>query len=181
MRLLSPDDLLEEHRALAAALDGRGAFINLYRAMAHIPDAFRHFFALLAYLWTGAIDGRLREIAILSVASALDAPYPFGWHVLDAADAGLSNAEIEAITRGGTAPTLTPADVAVATYARELTVATRASDATFGAVAEFLEAAQIVELTLLIGLYGLVGRVANGLNVELEDEAAAALQRLRQG
>jgi alkylhydroperoxidase family enzyme len=38
---------------------------------------------------------------------------------------------------------------------------------------------QLVELALLVGLYNLVGRVANGLQVDLDDEAARLLASLR--
>ena len=51
----------------------------------------------------------------------------------------------------------------------------RPSDATYAAVAAFLNEEEIVELTLLIGYYNLVSRALNALEVEPEPAAQRAL------
>jgi alkylhydroperoxidase family enzyme len=148
--------------------------------MAHSPAAFRRFYELLVVLWYGSVTPRLREVAILGVVAASDAPYPLGWHVIDAAEAGLSDDEVWALVRGDL-DALPPRDTATARYARALAADARVDDATFAAVAESLDERQVVELTLLVGMYRLVAPAANALEVELEDEPTRRLHALTEG
>ena len=175
--LLTPQDVSEEHRALLEGMHARGGLINLYRAMANSPVALQRVYELLVTLWYGALSGRLREIAILSVVSASDAPYPLAWHIIDGEDAGLTTHEIRAVVNGDAAGVLAPDEAAVAAFARELTQQAQVSDATFNAVAAFMDEREIVELTLLAGLYRLVAITANGLAVDIDDEAAKRLEQ----
>jgi 4-carboxymuconolactone decarboxylase len=180
VRLLAAQDVPAEHRAFVEAMDARGSLINIYRAMAHSPVVLRRFSELLLCLWAGALGDRVRETAILSVVSASDSPYPLSWHILDGADAGLTEAEIRAIIGGNAAAVLAPAEAAVAEFARALALDARVSDATFQAVAGAMSEQQIVELTMLAGLYRMVACFANGLSVELDAEAERALTELRE-
>jgi 4-carboxymuconolactone decarboxylase len=179
VRLIDPSDVPEEHRAFVEALADRHALINLYRAMAHSPVMLRRLIDLLSGLWDGSLSGRDREIAILSVVTAANAPYPLGWHIGDAVEAGVTTDEVQAIVSGNADAGLAPRDAAVARFARELTTDVNVSDATFDAVAHFMDEQQLVELSVLAGLYRLVAGVANGLRVELDDEPARALERIR--
>ena len=178
VRLVEPQDVAEEHRAFVDGLATNDALINLYRAMAHSPVMLRRFYDLVACLWAGSLGARYREIAILSVVSASNAPYPLGWHIGDAAEAGLTTAEVHAIIAGKADMALASHDAAVARLARELTVDAQVSDATFDAVASFMDQQQIVELTVLAGLYRVVAAFANGLRVDLDDEPARALEAI---
>ena len=83
------------------------------------------------------------------------------------------------MVEGEPASALSAEEAAVARYARALSVDARISDATYQAVAGTMDARQIVELTLLAGLYRLVACVANGLKVDLDGDAARALDQFR--
>ena len=175
VRLLTPEDIPDEHRSFFDGLDERGAFINLYRAMAHSPAALRRLYELLVTLYAGALTPRIREIAILSVVSASDARYPLGWHLLDAQEAGLTADEIQAVVRDHADALPVRSEAAVARLARELTMDACVSDAALRAVEEFMDERQIVELTMLVGLYRLVACAAAALSVDLDEEPARAL------
>ena len=177
--LLAPADAADEIRPLVDAMDARGGFINVYRAMANSPSGFLRLYELLAFLWVGALSDRLREIVILSVVSASDAPYPLGWHLLDAQDAGLTADEIRSVVRGHDAG-LSANDAAVARFARALTLDACVSDADYEAVAAFMDERQIVELTVVVGLYRLVACFATALEIEQDDPAASALAQFRR-
>lgn len=176
VRLLQPEDLAGEDRVLVDALAASGGLINLYRAMAHSPVAMRRLIEFMSCLWSGSLDARLIEIAILSVVSASDAPYPLGWHIGDGIAAGLTADEVRAIIAVSDPEGLSQHDAAVARFARELTTDARVSDATYDAVAGFMSEQQIVELTMLVGAYRLIACVANGLRVDLDDVPARALE-----
>jgi alkylhydroperoxidase family enzyme len=117
----------------------------------------------------------------LSVVTASHAPYPLGWHILDAEEAGLRELEIKAIIGGQEDATLEPGEAAVVRFARELAVDAALTDATFKLVAEFMDDRQLVDLITLVGLYRLVACIANGLQVELDGKATQALERVRGG
>jgi alkylhydroperoxidase family enzyme len=176
--LRTPADVSEEHRAFVEAMDARGGFINLYRAMAHSEGGFRQFYELLACLWAGALTARTREVAILSVVSASNAPYPLAWHVLDAAEAGLTTPEIRAVVDNNI-DALPPEDAAIVRFSRELTLDAAISDPTFAAAALPDERA-VVELTMIAALYRMVACVSNALQIEIDTAAAPAIDGLRE-
>ena len=176
--LLRAGDVAAEHRTFAEALDSNDGFINLYAAMAHSPVALRRFLEFMSCLWESTVPARLREIAILSVAAASGARYPLGWHILDAKDAGLTGLEIDAAIDGDASDALSAEEAAVAYFAWELALDAQVDEANFRAVAEFMDERQLVELTMIVGAYCLVARVANGLNIDLDDAPARALGQL---
>jgi alkylhydroperoxidase family enzyme len=180
VRLLAPAELTDEYRPLAEAMDARGGFINVYRAMAHSPAGMRHLLDLLTQLWSGALTPRLREIVILAVDSASDAPYPLGWHLLDGAEAGLTEEEMRAIVRGDAAAVLASDEAAAARFARAQTLDSRVGEEDYQAVAAFMDERRLVELTMLAGLYRLVACFANVLDVELDELPARRLARFRR-
>jgi alkylhydroperoxidase family enzyme len=145
--------------------------------MAHHPEGLRRFLDLAGSLWGGGLTAREREIAILAVTSASGAAYPLGWHLLDAEDAGLSESETRTAAGLDGGGGLDERESAIARFARDLTVTSTVGDDTFGAVAEFMDERQIVELTMLVGMYRLVACVANALAVELDAQPADALRR----
>jgi len=178
--LRTPADVTGDHAALLEALDAQGSLINLYRATAHSPEALRRFYDFIAALWSGALTDRTREIAILSVVATSDARYPLGWHLLDAADAGLSQREIIAIVENDAAAVLPAHEAAIASFTRELALEARVTDAAYDAVAAFMPEREIVELTLLAGAYRMVACVANALRVDLDEAPEGALADFNQ-
>ena len=70
---------------------------------------------------------------------------------------GLSEAQIDAVRRGGAAAAvLGEAGAAVLAYTEDLVKNVRASDATLSAVRAHLNDTQLVDLTLVIGMYMMV-------------------------
>ena len=63
-------------------------------------------------------------------------------------------------------------------YAGELTSEARVSDATYAAVAGFLNAEEIVELTMVTSFYNLVSRTLNALEVDIDEPARNDLAAL---
>jgi alkylhydroperoxidase family enzyme len=145
--------------------------------MAHSPASLQRFYELARCLWGGGLGARAIEVAILSTVSIMGARYPLAWHVGDGRDAGLTDPEIHALVHGEAAG-LDEADAAVASFARQLTAESAVSDGAFAAVSARMDERQIVELVLLVGLYNLVGRVANALQVDLDPAAGRLLEEL---
>jgi alkylhydroperoxidase family enzyme len=144
---------------------------HLFRMVAHAPTALRPFVHLgNALLFKGRLDPRLRELAILRTGHLCTAPYEVFQHRSIGRDVGLDAARIDATAAGACAPVYSPAEAAVLRYAEELVTDVRATDSTFAALERFLDAGQIVELTLVVGYYGMVARVLEALQVDAETE-----------
>ena len=178
VRLNETKDVAESHRWLFERMEKNGAQLNIFRAMSHSPEALLRFMRFGNYLlMEGKLDHALRELAILRVGWLCRAPYEFSQHIAFGRRAGLSDAQIRGVTDPNTR-LFDPKQMAVISYAGELTSDARVSDATYAAAAQFLNEEEIVELTLVISFYNLVSRTLNALDVELDAPASADLDAL---
>lgn len=120
-------------------------------------------------------DPRLRELAILTTARALDSPYEWYAHEALARRRGITAATVEAI-RNGNAPRLERDDErAVYDYTHELQTEHRVSDATYKRAWDLLGTQQLLELTVLIGHYANVAINANAHRMALPEGAQSNL------
>ncbi|MGH7621711.1 MAG: carboxymuconolactone decarboxylase family protein [Gemmatimonadaceae bacterium] len=175
VRLNETNDLPEDQRWLFERMEQRAPVLNIFRSLSHSPVALRRFMKLGSYfLEEGKLDPAMRELAILRVGHECGAPYEFGQHVSIGRRAGLTDAQIRGVGSPN-AGLFDQRQIAVLAYAGELTTAAAASDATYAAVAAFLNEEELVELTLLIGYYNMVSRALNALEVDLEPAAQRAL------
>lgn len=145
--------------------------LNLYKAVAHAPALFTDFFRLgNRILFQGVLPPKLRELAILRVGDIAQAPYEFTKHVEIGLKTGMTQAQIEALPNWPGASVFDAAERAVLRYTDEVTRGYRAGDDTFTALKAFLNDAQIVELTVTVGFYGMICRVLEALQIDIEDE-----------
>lgn len=179
VRLNNTEDLPEDQRWLFERMEQRqGGVLNIFRALSHSHTALRRFMKLGNYfLEEGRLDPKLRELAILRAGAGCRAPYEFGQHVSFGRAVGLTDDQIRAVAAPDTA-LFAPHELAVLRYAGEMTDDATVSDATFAAVAEFLDPEEIVELTLVTGYYNMVSRSLNALDVDLERRAARELEAI---
>jgi alkylhydroperoxidase family enzyme len=171
VRLNDTGDLPEDYRWLFERMEQRGGVANIFRAFSHSPEALRRFMKLGNYfLGEGKLEPALRELAILRVGAECHAPYEFAQHISIGRRAGLTDAQIRAVA----APhqgLFDARQMAVLNYAGELTTTSSVSDATYAAVADFLNDEEVVELTLVTGYYNLVSRALNALQVDIDRPA----------
>jgi alkylhydroperoxidase family enzyme len=148
--------------------------INVVRMMAGTSDAvFEGFnkFPGAFYGPASSLPAALREIAILRVGYMSHAPYETFQHEPSGKLAGLTDNQIEAIKHGGEHPdTLDPTQQAVLTFTEDVVKNVRAGDASLAAVRKHLSDKQVLDLTLLIGLYMMVSRFLETAGVELDDK-----------
>jgi alkylhydroperoxidase family enzyme len=178
VRLNDTNDVAESHRWIFERMDKTGATLNIFRAMSHSPEALLRFMRFGNYLLTeGKLDAGLRELAILRVGWLCRAPYEFSQHIAFGRRSGLSDEQIRAVT-DPSSRFFDPKQMAVLAFAGELTSDARVSDASYAAVAAFLNEEEIVELSLVTGFYNLVSRVLNALEVDVDAPARADLEAL---
>lgn len=149
--------------------------INLRRALSNNPAAARAMGVQAMYLrHHSKLDARLRELAILVVASTAGNPYEWVHHVDHGRKAGITDPEIRAIS-SGIVSIFTPLERAIIAAAREMTVASTVADETFAVLREGLDNAEIVDLIMSIGFYCGVLRILGALQIDMDVELAHLL------
>lgn len=160
-------DLPPEHQDLLA----RRA--NIYRALAHSPNALRAFSTLGGFIrFKSQLDPRLRELAILMVGYLTRAPYEWSHHIAIGKTFGVSDTDIRALMEEaeGRPSGLDPLAKTVVQAAREMTEKLAIADGTFAQLRQQLDNERIVDLTLTIAFYNGVVRTLGSLQIDVEDD-----------
>ncbi len=155
-------ELLPEHRR-----NPRGAGHALATLVRH-PDLTETFLPFNArLLLRSTLPPRVRELAILRVARRRACAYEWTHHMKIAAEAGLSEAEIEAAGRGEATGEL---ESAVLSAVDELDDDSNLSDRTWATLGKHLDERQLMDLVFTIGAYCLLAMAFNTFGVEPEQE-----------
>lgn len=168
--ILEKDAVSLELRELFQNMETNGqTVLNLFKVMANSPEVGRAFLRLgNRILFKSRLNPRLRELAILRVGDLAKANYEFTQHVPIARRVGVTAAQIEALPLWKGSTLFNDQERAVLQYTDEMAEKIRVSDDTFAKVKAFLSDQEIVELTTTIGYYGMVSRILETLQVELE-------------
>ena len=143
---------------------------NLLRAVAHHPQLLEPFLAFAAALaGRGSLPRRASELLALRAAWNCRSAFEWGHHAVYARAAGLSDAEIDAVAAGPTAPTWAEDERVLLAAADELHAGQTLSDATWARLAARWSAAQLVEIPFVVGHYTMLSMVAGAAQVPLED------------
>jgi alkylhydroperoxidase family enzyme len=149
--------------------DNGFGILNLYKVMAHCPEVGLNFLRLgNAILFKGIVPPNLRELAILRVGNIYRAKYEFAQHIPIALRTGLRQEQIDDLPNWEGSGKFSQQERAVMRYTDEVTKNIRVKEDTFAAVRSFLSEEGIVELTTAIGYYGMVCRILEALQIELE-------------
>ncbi len=158
---------------LGKIMDSLQPQLNVFRMVANSEPVARGFLKMgNALLDRGKLSATLRELAILRVGWLSKASYEVYQHERIGRDVGLSEEKLRAIHKGADAAEFDEQEKAVLRYTDDVVKNVKASDATFKPVAAFLDAEQIVELTLSIGFYMMVSRFLETLEVDDQDGQA---------
>jgi len=146
----------------------RGTLINVYRLLLHSPALaeswFRHSNAVR---WKTDLDGRLRELMIIRVASILGADYIVNQHIPElTTPEGITEAELADLSHWRMATCFSESERAALAYAETMTRDVDVPDAVFNALKRHFNERQIVELTVLIGSYNMNARVLKALEID---------------
>lgn len=147
--------------------------LNVARMIANASDAvFQNFSRLGNSLMTrGKLDNKLREIAILRNARVCGSLYEYTQHVPIAKSTGLSDEQIAAIDNWESATCFNDIERLVLRFTDEVARYVKGTRATLEALQKTLGPGQIVELIMAIGFWGMVARILETTEVELEDFA----------
>lgn len=154
--------------------EGAMAIPNVVGTLVHNPALAGPYLVYNQVLLTQSTLGhRLRELVILRVAWTTRSTYEWLQHVRLARHYGVTDDEIDAITRGA-------GDAAWSGLERDALAATEqllagydVDDATWTRLAGGLDAAQLVELTFVVGTYAGLAMAFNAFGLQPEPELEA--------
>lgn len=141
---------------------------NVYRAIARQPAVLEPFREFGRAVWEHCgLTPRERELAILAVGAELRADYEFHQHVRIALREGIEPEEIRAVVAGDDDAFGADEQVLV-TYVRAY-VKRDVDDATCAALADAYDEPTVVGVSLLAGIYAMIGLFGDGLALETEE------------
>ena len=146
-----------------------GELLNLDRMLLHSAAVARGWNGYMGAIRTGcALAGDLRELVILQVAVLNRAPYEFAQHAPVALEAGLSQAQIDAVADWRNSALFDERERDVLAYGEAMTLQVQVDEATFAAVRRHLSDRELVELTATVASYNMVSRFIEALGVQIE-------------
>jgi alkylhydroperoxidase family enzyme len=148
--------------------------LNISRMLAGSPSMFRPLTRVFsAYLSDGVLDDVIREIAILRVGHLCNSEYEVINHERVARLIGFSEERLGALVPGRAQDVFTDQEQAVLAFADEVVRDGGASEAAFDRVAAFMSPAEMIELTVVIGVYTMVSQICATFDIESEETPIA--------
>ena len=123
-------------------------------------------------LWTyvrgeSTLPQKVRELAMLTTARAMDCQYIWNAHVALGRQAGLSDVLVDALRDRQQLPQLAEDEAAVVNLGQEFFTTHRVSQATFDLGLRLFGAQGVIELTTLMGFYAMLAFNANAVDLGL--------------
>jgi alkylhydroperoxidase family enzyme len=167
---------------VADALRQMPAQVGIVHLLAHAETCLRPFLRLgQAILTSLALAPDLRELAILHSARLSGVDYQWTQHERLALLVGVAGEKIDAVRAGVPDPAqFSPVERAVLAFTESVVRSGDAPDDVYREVAGHLSEREIVELTVAIGFYQMLGNVMNVTRVDPEPAAEVEVDDLRR-
>lgn len=164
---VDPADMPEEYRDLVVSSLQPGKTVHVYQAVGNNPEVLDGLRTFLGSIWDeSGLSDRERELAILTTARTVESSYEWHQHVGIAKDAGVSEAEILAISEGAY-EAFDAGETALLEYT-EAVVEGRVTDELSDALAEHYDANAVSGATAAAAGYLGLARTIDALGVEIE-------------
>lgn len=150
---------------------------NLYRTFFRNSRIYLMFARLNARLMpNGSIGRRETELCILRTAWLKKSRYEWGQHIDIGRRIGLTTEDIRRITKGPEANGWDKKEITLLRATDEFHADAKVADSTWKELASYYSDKQLIELLMLLGLYGALAGVLNSSGVRLETEVEAIMQ-----
>ena len=161
------DQVQERHRAIFDTVaEGRGSVRGPFGILMHSPLLCRRHLDVGTFLrFNSGLEADSRELAIIATAREKDCPYIWAAHAPTARQAGLSAAIVSAVRDRGDLAGLPSVERDIVDYTRQLAQQNAVGAALFDRLQGRHGVPWLVELTCLIGHYGIVASVLNAFEV----------------
>jgi len=180
LRPLAPEEWNERTRELlggsvapVSELEGGGEAsggpLNILRTIAHHPRLLEPFLGFAATLaMGGTLPRRASELLALRAAWNCRSAFEWGHHVIYGRAVGLAEEEIRRIAEGPAHPAWSDEDRLLLRAADELHAGQDLCEATWTALSQRWESAQLLEIPFVVGHYTMLSMVAKATGVPLE-------------
>jgi alkylhydroperoxidase family enzyme len=166
---LRRDEWDDDQRAVLEPFLDDGEVLNIFATLARHPKLLKRWLVFGGHVMVAStLPARERELLILRTGWRCQAEYEFGQHAAIGRQAGVTDDEIVAVTRGPDDPSWSDDDARLLTAVDELVDDHRLSDATWAALSERFDVQQMLDLVFTVGQYTLVSMALNSLGVERE-------------
>ena len=144
--------------------------LNISRLLAGSPSMFQPMTRLFnAYLNEGCLDPELREIIILRTGYLLNSEYEVFNHRRAARVIGMNEARIAALLTDRPADLFSEQEQLIIQFVDEVIGAGAATEPTFRAVEKILQTDELLELSVVIGVYTMVSQICATFEIEPEE------------
>ncbi len=159
---VDPEALQGEPREILERSRTGDRTLNIFATFAHHPKLMKRWQVFGNHVLNkSTLPPRDRELLILRIGWLCRAEYEFGQHVVIGRREGLSDEEIERVTRGPDAEGWDPFDAALLRATDELHADAFLSDATWKELAARYDTMQMMDVIFTVGQYNLVSMALN--------------------
>jgi uncharacterized peroxidase-related enzyme len=148
----------DQEKILAQLTQKSGKIANIWKLWSHSPHTLEAYMAFSKSLIKGSLDPKLRELAYVKTSLVNGCAYCAEGHKGPARRAGATDRQIDEIGNYTASDAFSPLEKLVLRYAEELTRTVRTADDVMAELKQNLTEADIVELTLTIGVANLTNR-----------------------
>jgi 4-carboxymuconolactone decarboxylase len=146
--------------------------LNVARMIGNSEAASKPFARMAnALVMKTKLDPKLREIAILRTAKDSHSVYEWTQHVPMAKHVGVTDAQVAAMDNWQSANCFNDLERSVLRFTDEVALNVKGSREALEALKKHLDSTEIVELILSIGFWGMVARLLETTEVDLEEYA----------
>ena len=165
--------LSAEDREMAERNKVRGEVVNIFKVLMHNPKLARTWSRFAGHIMSSqSLPARDREILILRIGWLNQSAYEWGQHVRISKRAGLTDDEIDRISKGPKAG-WDRHEAALLQAADDLRENSVVSDETWRQLSERYSIEQMMDAVFTIGQYNLVSWALNSFGVPLDDYLGA--------
>jgi 4-carboxymuconolactone decarboxylase len=155
-----------------AVAEGRGNVRGPFALLMYAPPLCGRVFDVSNYLrFESSLSPAMRELATIATAREKDCPYVWAAHAPAARREGVSDQTIAAVGNREDVEALAESDRDIVDYTRQILQAHRTSQALFDRLRDQHGVPWLVELTALIGHYGMVTNLLNAVEVSPAPDA----------
>ncbi len=167
---LQDNELESEQRLALDAATPNGPARNIFRTLAHAPEALARFREWTVYVLSprNALSARQREIIILRTAFLCGAGYAFTQHTAIGLQAGLSAAEIAALKLSPDAAHWSDSETALLRASDELHADQFVTDSTWAALQRHFDQKQCMDAVFTAAQYTQLSMIVNSFGVPLD-------------
>jgi 4-carboxymuconolactone decarboxylase len=166
---LTPETATPPQQAVLAGLVRSGQIYNVFGTMANHPDLARDWLVFASHVLSrNTLPPRDREILILRIGWLCQAEYEWAQHVRIGKKTGLTDADIEHIRLGPSAPGVSEHNRLLLQATDELHADACISEPTWQSLSKVYDQNQRMDLVFTVGQYNLVSMALNSFGVQLD-------------